>query len=64
MSQLKNLQPKRVFHYFEEITKIPHGSGDMSAIASFCEDFAKQHNLKSYRDNANNVVISQDKREY
>lgn len=60
MSQLKNLQPKRVFHYFEEITKIPHGSGDMSAIASFCEDFAKQHNLKSYRDNANNVVIYKD----
>ena len=43
MSQLKNLQPERVFYYFEEITKIPHGSGDMDKIASFCVDFAKEH---------------------
>ena len=28
MSVLKNLQPERVFYYFEEITKIPHGSGN------------------------------------
>ena len=60
MSVLKGLQPQRVFYYFEEITKIPHGSGDMSAIASFCENFAKEHNLKCYRDNADNVVIYKD----
>ena len=60
MSQLKNLQPERVFYYFEEITKIPHGSGDMDKIASFCVDFAKEHNLKYYRDDANNVVIYKD----
>ena len=57
MSQLKNLQPERVFNYFHKITKIPHGSGDMDKIASFCVDFAKEHNLKYYRDEANNVVI-------
>ncbi|MBR3809355.1 MAG: aminoacyl-histidine dipeptidase [Clostridia bacterium] len=57
MSQLKNIQPERVFYYFEEITKIPHGSGDMDKIASFCVDFAKEHNLKYYCDEANNVVI-------
>lgn len=60
MSQLKDLQPKRVFHYFEEITKIPHGSGDMDKIATFCVNFAKEHNLKHYRDEANNVVIYKD----
>ena len=26
MSVCENLEPKKVFHYFEEITKIPHGS--------------------------------------
>ena len=57
MSELKNLQPERVFHYFEKITQIPHGSGEMEKIASFCVDFAKEHNLKYYRDEANNVVI-------
>ena len=60
MSELKNLQPERVFHYFEKITQIPHGSGEMEKIASFCVDFAKEHNLKYYRDEANNVVIYKD----
>lgn len=57
MSQLKNLQPERVFYYFEEITKIPHGSENMEEIASFCVKFAEEHNLKYYHDNANNVII-------
>ncbi len=60
MSVLENLQPKRVFYYFEEITKIPHGSGDMDKIASFCVDFAKKHKLKYYHDEENNVVIYKD----
>lgn len=57
MSVLNGLQPERVFYYFEELTKIPHGSGDMDKIASFCVDFAKKHNLKYYHDKENNVVI-------
>ena len=60
MSVLNELQPERVFYYFEKITKIPHGSGDMSAIASFCVEFAKKHNLKYYHDEENNVVIYKD----
>ena len=60
MSELKNLQPERVFYYFEEITKIPHGSENMNEIASFCVKFAEEHNLKYYRDKANNVVIYKD----
>ena len=60
MSVLNGLQPERVFYYFEKITKIPHGSGDMSAIASFCVEFAKKHNLKYYHDEENNVVIYKD----
>ncbi len=60
MSVLQSLQPERVFYYFEEITKIPHGSGDMTRIASFCVNFAKEHNLRYYHDDANNVVIYKD----
>ncbi|MBR6552650.1 MAG: aminoacyl-histidine dipeptidase [Clostridia bacterium] len=60
MSVLENLKPERVFYYFEEITKIPHGSGDMEKIASYCVDFAKKHNLKYYHDEENNVVIYKD----
>ena len=54
---LENLQPKRVFHYFEEISRIPRGSGDMVKIADYCEAFAKNNSLKYVRDEANNVII-------
>ena len=57
MSELKNLQPERVFHYFEQITQIPHGSGDMDKIASYCVNFAKERNLYVRQDEYNNVVI-------
>ncbi len=57
MSQLKNLQPERVFYYFEEICKIPHGSQNTKAIADFCQGFAVENNLKYVRDNADNVII-------
>ncbi len=57
MSELLNLEPKRVFYYFEKICSIPHGSGNMSKIADFCVDFAKEHSFEYVRDNADNVVI-------
>ena len=45
MGVLSNLEPKKVFYYFEEITKIPHGSGNVDQISDFLVDFAKAHNL-------------------
>lgn len=57
MSNLSTIEPKRVFHYFEKICSIPHGSGNMSKIADFCESFAKEHSLEYHRDEADNVVI-------
>ncbi len=53
----KNISTERVFYFFDEICKIPHGSGNMNAIAEYCVNFAKNHNLKYIRDNANNVII-------
>ena len=32
MAVLAQLEPKAVFHYFEEICQIPHGSGNTKAI--------------------------------
>lgn len=57
MDKLKNLKPERVFYYFEKLSGIPRGSGNMKKIADFCEDFAKEHNLKYHRDSADNVII-------
>jgi dipeptidase D len=53
----KNFDTDRVFYYFNELCKIPHGSGNMDHIADFCVNFAKNHNLKYNRDSANNVII-------
>ena len=55
-----NLESKRVFEIFEQIASIPHGSGNMDAIAAFCENFAKRLGLSCIRDNANNVIIFKD----
>ena len=57
MSKLKGLKPERVFHYFEEISNIPRGSGNMKGISDYCVDFAISQSLKYYRDDANNVII-------
>lgn len=60
MSVLKNLQPERVFYYFEEITKIPHGSGNTKQISDYLVDFAREHGLKYIQDESNNVIIFKD----
>lgn len=57
MAVLENYEPKRVFHYFEEITKIPHGSGNTKEISDYLVNFAKEHGLSYVQDEMNNVVI-------
>ena len=57
MAVLENCEPKRVFHYFEEICKIPHGSGNTKQISDYLVQFAKDHDLKYVQDEMNNVVI-------
>ena len=57
MSVLGNLEPKSVLGYFEDICKIPHGSGNMDKISQFCVDFAKEHGLEFIQDDMKNVII-------
>lgn len=54
---LENLEPKDVFHYFEEICNIPHISYHTQELGDYCVAFANEHNLKSVKDEAGNVVI-------
>lgn len=60
MGILTGLQPEKVFYYFEEITKIPHGSTDTKRISDYLVSFAKEHNLKYIQDELNNVIIFKD----
>lgn len=49
-----------VFKYFEELSTIPRGSGNMQKIADYCVAFAEKFSLNYYRDAFNNVVIFKD----
>lgn len=57
MGVLKGLEPERVFYYFEEICKIPHGSGNTKAISDYCIEVARQCGLQCRQDESNNVVV-------
>lgn len=54
---LENLKPRGFFKWFEEITRIPHGSGHEEKIAAFLENFAKERSLQCIRDEMNNILI-------
>ncbi len=52
-----HLEPKDVFFFFEEISKIPHGSGNTRQISNYLVEFAVQRNLEHYQDELGNVII-------
>ena len=57
MTYFKQPNIEKVFRFFKEICKIPHGSGNMKKIADYCVDFAESRGLRFVRDAANNVII-------
>lgn len=52
-----NSNAQTVFKYFYEISQIPRGSGNMTAISDYCVAFAKANSLKCVKDDACNVII-------
>ncbi len=54
---IKGYSPERLFYFFEEITKIPRGSGNEEGIARYIENFARERGLFCVRDAANNVFV-------
>ncbi|NBH81802.1 aminoacyl-histidine dipeptidase [bacterium C-53] len=57
MDVLKALQPQAVFSYFEDICRIPHGSGNTKEISDYLVSFAKEHSLSHTQDEMGNVII-------
>lgn len=58
--KLAGLEPKAVFHYFEDICAIPHGSYNTKQISDYLVDFAKKHELRYIQDSLNNVILFGD----
>ena len=54
---LENLQPAKVFTFFEEICHIPHGSYHTDKISAYLVDFAAERNLWYKQDEVGNVII-------
>ncbi len=54
---LESLEPKPLFHFFEEISRIPRGSGNEAEISDYLVHFAKARNLEYIQDAYHNVLI-------
>ena len=57
MDNFRDLKCLMVLKYFEEISKIPRGSGNEKQISDFIVNFAKERNLWVHQDDALNVII-------
>ena len=60
MRILENLEPKEVFYYFEELCRIPHGSGNIDAISDYLKEFAVERGLFCIQDEVKNIIIIKD----
>ena len=56
--EIKDLTPNLIWHYFDEISKIPHPSKKEEKIVGYLMDFAKTQGLEAKKDEANNVLIT------
>lgn len=57
MGALDGLKPESVFRFFEEISRIPHGSGNVRQISDYLKDFAEKRGFFCIQDSVGNIVI-------
>ena len=57
MKVLEGLEPRAVFSYFEEISRIPRPSYREKQISDYLVAFAKEHGLEYFRDDLWNVIM-------
>ena len=60
MGVLDGIKPERVFGYFEEICKIPHGSGNTRQLSAYLKDFADKRGLRVNHEPCGNIVMYKD----
>ncbi|MCP4957426.1 MAG: aminoacyl-histidine dipeptidase [Photobacterium aquimaris] len=57
MSEITQLSPKAVWHFFDKICSIPHPSKYEEQLAQYIVSFAQAEGLDVRRDNTGNVII-------
>jgi dipeptidase D len=60
MGELEDIKPRRVWSYFEEISRIPRLSKNEGRIREYLLDFAKKHNLQAREDGVGNILITRE----
>ena len=55
---LEGLKPEKLFHYFEEVSRIPRNSHDEKRISDYLMKFAADHGWDAQRDSVLNTVIN------
>lgn len=54
---IKSFDYKNVLEYFQEVSRVPRGSGANKKISDYLVEFAKKHGLDYVQDEALNVII-------
>lgn len=57
MGKLEGTEPKEVFYYFEQISRIPHGSGNTQMLSDYLKKFADDRGLENYQDRLGNIIM-------
>ena len=50
--KITGYEPEKLFHFFEEISAIPRGSGNEKGISDYLVKFAKDRGLEVIQDDA------------
>ncbi|MBP5392409.1 MAG: aminoacyl-histidine dipeptidase [Bacteroidaceae bacterium] len=54
---IKDLDPQIIWKNFYLLTQVPRPSGHLENIQQFLLDWAKQHGIDAFKDNAGNIVM-------
>lgn len=58
--KITGYRPEKLFHFFEDISAIPRGSGNEKEISDYLVRFAKERGLWVWQDDVYNVIIRKE----
>ena len=56
-TSIKELDPQIIWKNFYLLTQVPRPSGHLEKIQQFLLDWAKEHGIEAFKDNAGNIVM-------
>ena len=54
---IKDLEPQIIWKNFYLLTQVPRPSGHLQKVQQFLLDWAKEHGIEAWKDNAENIVM-------